>query len=155
MLYADPEERIALNQETLRLAQAAQDKRLALRAHLLLFDGYREQGANERSDVHVRGYESIAGEFPHGAFHWTMVGIRAGVALSEGRFEDAERAFRQAQELALRDDTRGTSMAALPAGVACAEERYVNLAEVEFRTREAFGSVSHDLGSCIGELLIV
>jgi tetratricopeptide (TPR) repeat protein len=154
MVYGDPEERLALNHETLRLAQAAHDKRLALRAHLLLFDAYWERGDVERGETNVRAYESLAREFSHGAFHWTLVGFHVAPALWTGRFEEAELKFREAQALARKDDTRGTSMAALPAGFACAEERYEGLAEVEFRTREAFGSVTHDLGSCIAELLI-
>jgi tetratricopeptide (TPR) repeat protein len=154
MVYADPEERTALNQETLRLAQAAHDKRLALRAHLLLANDYWEQGALDRVELHVRAYESVAAEFSHGAFHWTFVGLRAGLALGKGEFETAERDFRRTAELAQKDATRGTSMAAVPTGLACAEERYDKLAEVEFRTREAFGSVTHDLGGCIAELLI-
>lgn len=154
MVYAEPEERIALNQETLRLAQAARDKRLALRAHLLLMSDYWEQGAIDRVETHVRAYEAIASEFAHGAFRWTLVGILGARAMSDGRFEEARRAFLQTGELALKDATRGTSMAALPVGLASAEEKYEDVAEVELRTREAFGSASHDLAGCIAELLI-
>jgi hypothetical protein len=154
MLYADPEERVVLNRETLRLAEAADDKRLALRAHLMLFSVGWEQGAVGTAEVHVRGYEALAREFPHGAFHWTMVGVRAARALMEGHFEEAERGFLEAQELAKRDATRGTSMAALPAGNACAMERYDDIADIELRTREAFGSASDDLRGCIAEMLI-
>jgi hypothetical protein len=154
MVYADPEECIALNQETLRLAQAARDRRLAVRAHLLLSGGFWEQGDLEHAQAHVRAYESLAREFSHGAFRWPVVAIRAAIALSEGRFDEAERGFRESGELAQKDDTLGTSRAALPVGIACAEERYENIAEVEVHTREAFGSVSHDLGGCIAELLV-
>jgi hypothetical protein len=154
MVYGDPEERVVLNQETLRLAQGALDKRLMLRAHLLLFDAHWERGEIERGETHLQAYESLACEFSHGAFHWTVVALRGARALWTGRFEEAELKYREAQALARKDDTRGASMAALPAGFACAEERYENLAEVEFRTREAFGSATHDLGSCIAELLI-
>jgi hypothetical protein len=154
MLYADPEERVVLNQETLRLAEAAHDKRLALRAHLMLFSVGWEQGAVGAAEVHIRGYEALAREFPHGAFHWTMVGVRAARALMEGHFEEAERGFRECKELAMQDATRGTSMAALPTGNACVMERYDDVADIELRTREALGSASHGLGGCIAEMLL-
>jgi AAA ATPase domain len=154
MVYADPDERIAINQEALRLAQAAGDKRVALRAHLLLFNDYWESGDLKAADAHIRAYESLAAQFPHGAFHWAFVGIRGGLALLRGRFDDAERFFREGAELAQKDATRGTSMAALPAGLCCARERYDDLADVELRVRAAFGSVTHDVGGCIGEMLI-
>src|SRR5262249_44564045 len=90
MAYADTQERIALNQETLRLAQAAHGRRLALRAHLLLVCDHWEQGAEGRSELHVRSCESLASEFPHGAFEWMPICLRASISLSKGRFNEAE-----------------------------------------------------------------
>src|SRR5262249_14859920 len=107
MVFADPAERIALNQETLRLAAAARDKRLALRARLLSFSDCWEQGAAAEAEVHIREYDAIAREFPHGAFHWTLVAIRAAQTLWQGRFEEAEDAFRETRRLAEQDATRG------------------------------------------------
>src|SRR5262249_24019076 len=105
MTYAEPAERIALNVEALRLADAGRDKRVARRAHLLLFDGYWEQGAVDRVEVHVRGYEALSLEFTHGAFHWTVVGVRAPDHLMKGRFAEANEAFERVRELAKMDAT--------------------------------------------------
>jgi hypothetical protein len=154
MVYGDPEERIAVSQETLRLALAARDLRVALRAHLLLCNDYWDKGGLRAADAHMVAYESLAAQFSHRAFDWTMVGLRGAVALGQGRFDEAEYAFRETERLSHKDATRGTSMAALPAGFCCATERYAELADVELRVRAAFGSVAHELGSCIGEMLI-
>ncbi|MEO8179928.1 MAG: AAA family ATPase [Deltaproteobacteria bacterium] len=154
MVYGDLEERIAVGQETLRLALAARDLRVALRAHLLLFNDYWENGDVQTAEAHIGAYESLAAQFSHGAFHWALVGIRGALALGQGRFDEAEQAFRETERLSHKDATRGTSMAALPAGFCCATERYAELADLELRVRAAFGGVAHDLGARIGEMLI-
>jgi hypothetical protein len=154
MVYGEPEERIALSQETLRLALAARDPRVALRAHLLLFNDYWELGDMQTAEAHVGAYESLAAQFSHGAFHWAPVGIRGALALGQGRFDEAERAFQEMARLSYKDATRGMSMAALPAGFCCATERYAGIAELELRVRAAFGSVAHELGACIAEMLL-
>src|SRR6185436_10297597 len=133
---------------------SAGDKRVALRAHLLLFNDLWEEGDPTRAETHVRAYAALAAEFPQGTFEWVAVGIRAATALWEGRFDDAEALYREADVLARRDGARGTSMAALPAIVCCATERYVDLAGIESRVRAAFGSMTHDLGACLGEILV-
>src|SRR5262249_16480390 len=46
------------------------------------------------------------------------------------------------------------SMVALPIGFACAAERYEGLALVESQVRAILGSLPHELGGCLGEMLI-
>jgi hypothetical protein len=62
--------------------------------------------------------------------------------------------YRQAEEMSRDDEARGASMAATPVGFCCAAERYDDLPGVEARVRATFAAMGHDLGSCIGEMLV-
>jgi predicted ATPase len=165
LIYALPEERHPINQEALRLALAAGDKRRALRAHLLSWNDLLELGDRNGAEAHARAYETLASQLGHMALYWTSWGLRGATALWEGRFDDAEQAFARARELARADQTLGASMAALPVGLACARERYEDAPEIEARVRAAFGALagtpepatepaSAGVGSCLGEMLI-
>ena len=154
LVYAGASERMAIDQETLRLALTAGDKRVALRAHLLLLNDFWEHGDLRGADPHARSYEALLQEFPHDSFDWVGAGVRAATAMWEGRFDEAERLYREAAKLALSDAARGASMAALPVNLCCAMERYEDLAGVESQVRAGFGGMTHELGGCIGEMLI-
>ncbi len=154
LVYAAPEERMAINQEVLRLALAAGDKRVALRAHLFLANDFWELGSPAGVEPHVRAYGALLEELQQGAYGWVLVALRAAGALSEGRFADAERAYREAEQLSREDETRGAAMAAVPVGFGRAAERYDDLPGLESRLRATFGAMPDSLGSCMGEMFI-
>ena len=145
----------AINQEVLRLALAAGDKRVALRAHLFLADDFFEAGrlapAPTRTFARTRRCRASCATTRRAG---SDAALGAMAALWDGRFDEAEHLYRESEELALHDETRGASMAASPLGFCRATERYDDLPGLESRLRASFGSMQHDLGSCIGEMLI-
>lgn len=154
MFHADPEERIAIDFEALRLALAVNDKRVALRSYLLLSNDHWEKGDPIGSDAHAKAYGALVAEFQHGAFDWTGVGMRAARLLWRGEFDEAERAYEQALTMMRKDNARGASMAMTPVGVACARERYDDVAGIEARVRHAFGATGYELNHLLGEMVI-
>ncbi|HKP59608.1 MAG TPA: AAA family ATPase [Polyangiales bacterium] len=154
MISAEPTERIAINRETLLLALSAGDKRVALRAHLLLLTDYWELGDTKGAEAHVRAYEALAEELRHASFRWIGLLARAQTALWQGRFDEAAHCYRESESIVQKDPTRGPSMVALPIGFACAAERYEDLSSIESQVRAVLGSLPHELGGCLGEMLI-
>jgi tetratricopeptide (TPR) repeat protein len=154
MVYSAPEERRAISQEALRLALAAGDRRVALRAHLLLANDCWEEGDVSGAAAHTQSYETLARQFRHGGFDWIAAGLRAVSALWHGQFAEARRLYDQSLGLLQQDQTHGLSMAALPIGMACTQERYDDAAAIETSVRAAFSAKGRELGSCIGEMLI-
>jgi hypothetical protein len=154
IVCADPAERTAINREALLLALAAGDKRVALRAHLLLLTDCWEQGDVKGAEAHVRGYESLAEELRHVSSRWIALMTRGQTALWQGRFDEAERCFAETGALLRKDQTRGPSMAASAIGFACAAERYRDPSAIESEVRATLGALPPELGGCLGEMLI-
>jgi hypothetical protein len=155
ILHGDPDERATINRETLRLAMAAGDKRLALRAHLFLAGNCVELGDFAGVDAHLRSYASLTPQLGHNRFRWVTTALAAAHAARDGRFAEAERCNAEAErQMLAEDETRGSSMVATPLFLACTRERYVELAAIEARVRDVFGAMREDLGGCIGEMLI-
>jgi hypothetical protein len=154
LMYGDPAERTAIDSEVLRLALTAGDKRLALRAHLFLIGGCWEQGDPAGAEVHVRAYHDLVREFRHGRFDWVVLNFDAAKALHDGRFDEAGDVFGRMAEQSRHDQARGVSLAATPIVLACAAERYDDVAGLEAGARAIFGAMPHELGGCIGEMLV-
>ena len=152
--YAEPGEQVACSQEALRLAIAAGDKLVALRANLFLSGAWWQQGDVSQAHAHVRAHDALALEFRHSRLRWTSSLFHAATALWEGRFEEAERWHKEADEVSRGDPTRGVSLLAFPVGLCRAAERYGDLPCTESRLRASFASMRDDLVSCVGEMLI-
>jgi hypothetical protein len=153
-LYADPAERKLINQEAVRLALAAGDKRVALRAHGFLVGDLWELGDMVGARPHAVAVESLVREFRHGRFQWLASILRAMESLFEGRFEEAERRYREAEASLSQDEARGSLLLAAPISIACVTEQYEDAAALESKARAAFGSMGHGLSGCIGEMVI-
>jgi hypothetical protein len=153
-VYADPAERQLIYQETIRIALAAGDKRVALRAHGFLVGAFWAQGDAIGGRPHMVTVDALVREFRHGRFQWLASILHATAALFEGRFDEAGRLFAEAEVDLKADQARGALMAAAPISIACVTERYDDLAGLESRARARFGAIGHAVGSCIGEMLI-
>jgi AAA ATPase domain len=153
LVAGEPDERLAINQEVLRLAIAAGDKRGALRAHLFIFNDVWELGDFHTGVAHARAYEALANELRHDMFRWVSHVMRAAIAQWEGRFDDADIAAAAADAMVRNDEARGTALAAAPVGLAGAAERYDDLGVIEARVRAGFGA-AYDLNGCIGEMVL-
>lgn len=154
LVYGDLDERIGINGEALRLALAAGDKRLAIRAHLFLANDLRERGDRAGSVAHARAYEALTHEFRHTAFRWVAKGFHAVEAVWAGKLDDAVRLYAESLELSRADETFGASMAAVPVGLCRAIERYDDLPGIEAAVRARFGGMAHEVAEILGELLI-
>ena len=152
--YAEPAEQVACCQEALRLATAAGDKLVALRANLFLAGAWLQQGNVAQFRAHARAHDALALEFRHSRLRWTSALLRAAAALWDGRFEEAERWHHEADAVSREDATRGVSLLAFPVGFCRAAERYGDLPGMEARLRASFESMREDLVSCVGEMLI-
>ena len=153
-VYPDPAERSLLFEETLRLALAAGDKRVALRAHGFLVGASLDLGDPEGARAHVVAVESLVQDFPHGRFSWLLLFIRAIEELLQGRFEEAHEIYAEARASLNEDEARGALMAGSSLSVACVTERYDDVAGIEAETRAAFASLGYPFGGLIGEMLI-
>jgi hypothetical protein len=153
-LYVDPADRIDDHHELLRLSLAAGDKRLALRAHGLVTGDFWEKGDPASAAPHVRATETLAREFRHGRFEWLALTFRAHEVLQQGRFDDARRLYVDVTAALEQDEARGALLAGTPATVACVTERYDDVAGLEADLRSAFGSLPHELGGLLGEMVI-
>jgi tetratricopeptide (TPR) repeat protein len=151
-VFIDPDERIALNGEVLRLALAAGDKRVALRAHMLLVGDFWDRGDPDGAEPHLRAFETLAREFRHGRFEWWSLLLRGTAALCRGRFDEAARRFAEIEPML--KEARGAALVAMPLSVACVRERYDEAASIEANVRATLGAFEWDLGSCFGEMLI-
>jgi hypothetical protein len=153
-LYVDPAERIIDHQELLRLSLAAGDKRLALRAHGLLTADFWENGDPASAAPHSRAATSLAREFRHGRFEWFALIFRAAETLAQGCLDDARQIYADAKAVLEQDEARGALLAGTDASLACVTERYDDAAGLEADLRSAFGSLPHELGGLLGEMLI-
>ena len=153
LVFAAPAERIAVQQECLRLSLAVGDKLTAARDHLLLMAAHMEAGDLAGGDAHARAYEALL-ELRHPRYRWTPPALRAMRALWEGNFADAERWANESAVLWRQDEGRGAEWIAFPLGFCRATERYEDLPAIESQLRAAFGQLQHELGSCLGEMFI-
>jgi tetratricopeptide (TPR) repeat protein len=153
-LFVDPADRIIDHRELLRLAVAAGDKRVALRAHGFLAGDFWEQGDRARAEPHIVAIETLAREFRHGRLEWLALIFRALDVLVDGRFEEARRLHADLEAILAQDEARGALLIGAPATIACISECYDDVARLEQRVRSAFGSIPDKLGDCLGEMLI-
>lgn len=103
--YAPPQERIDVDQETLRLAQHAGDRLQAFRARLRLFVDHMELGEMFAADAVLLALSELANELGRPRQLWYAAMFQAARATLGGRFVDAERWLARALEVgAQRDD---------------------------------------------------
>lgn len=154
VLYADPAETAAINQELLRLALGAGDKRVALRSHMFLGGIAYQRGDVETAAIHSHAVRELVAEFGHGRFAWISALLDVFEALAMGRFDEAMRIHGVAEAAVQQDEARGALLAAAPLMMACVMERYTDRAQLEARTRAAYCVLPYDLAGCIAEMLI-
>ena len=154
MAYGDPDENIALNREAMQLALDAGDKRVVMRSHLLLVNAYADKGERDSARAHARGYAVLAAEIARGAFVWVSRAIEGADVLAEGRFDEAISLLGESTDGSQSDEARGTSHGATPVLLACAAERYDDVASIERTVRSTFAPLTHELGGCIAEMLL-
>jgi hypothetical protein len=102
--YAEPDERIALDQEMLQLAVQANDKIDAARAQTRLVIDYAEKGDTVRADETSRAFAELARALGRPRYAWQVAMFDGMWAVREGRFSDADASSRAAKELARRMD---------------------------------------------------
>jgi tetratricopeptide (TPR) repeat protein len=153
LVYGDPAERLLLNQESLRLALEAGDKLTALRAHLVLGADHTELGDRGASLAHLHAYRDLL-KFRQARYRWMGLGLATQTAMYEGRLDEAEQLWAEAERLSRDDQSRGGELALMPVGLARARDRDFDLTGLESRVRAALGASQQGLGSCIGEMLI-
>jgi tetratricopeptide (TPR) repeat protein len=98
--YAPPVERAPVSEELARLAGAAGDRPLVLRAQARLVIDYFEMGALDRCARAIEAYEALAREFRQPRHLWPGRLMRSMLASTEGRFDEAERIAEEAQAIA-------------------------------------------------------
>ncbi len=152
MVVGEPDERLAIDQEALRLGLEAKDTLVAVRAHLLLQSDLWELGDRSGAVAHGLAYEALVSQSRHDRFRWVSSLIHAVRLLCDGKFDDADRAFRSGEAVAHRDEARGATSVAFPIGQWRAAERPGELPALEARIRGVFGTAA--LPSCIGEMLV-
>jgi hypothetical protein len=101
--YANPTERAAVSEELARLAQAAGDRVLELRAQSRLVFDESERGDLRRGLRALDSYERLAHELRQPRHLWPARLMRSMLALASGRFEEADRSLAEARELARSD----------------------------------------------------
>jgi hypothetical protein len=102
--YAPPEERIDVDQETLRLAQIAGDRLQAFRARLRLFVDHMELGEVFAADAVLLALTELAHELGRPRQLWYAAMFQAARALLGGRFADADRWLERALEVGAQQD---------------------------------------------------
>jgi hypothetical protein len=153
-VYADPAERLDIHRETLRLALAAGERRVALRAHGFVAGTHWEMGDPAAAEPHVSAAEALVHELRHGRYQWLTVILRAAESLFGGRFEAALRGFREGEAVLAGDEARGAILIAAPVCIACVTERYDDVAVLEAQTRSAFARLRDPLAGCFVEMLL-
>ncbi|HWB80349.1 MAG TPA: hypothetical protein VG755_35535, partial [Nannocystaceae bacterium] len=146
--------RVDVMRETLQLAIAAGDHRVALRVRAFLVGTAAELGDPRGFDAQIDAIDALAREFSHGRFDWLAAFLRALEARARGHFEAARTHDRVADASLAEDEARGALMAGAAIDVACVTECYDDLTGLASRTRQRFAALAHTLGSVVGELLV-
>jgi hypothetical protein len=154
MGFGDLDERLALKEEILRLAQAAGDIRVVVRGHLFISGDFLEKGDFAGMRWHLRRYIDLQPDLGHSRFRWSAIALEASFALWDGDFEKARESFAEAESLMPEDETRGASMAATRAILCCASERYDDLESVESHVRKLFSALKTQLTDCLCQMVL-
>jgi DNA-binding SARP family transcriptional activator/tetratricopeptide (TPR) repeat protein len=96
---ANPEERLAIANEIVRLADAVDDRERAVQGRQYRLLALMELGDLERVDVEVAALTVIAEELRQPAQLWNVAATRANLALFTGRLDEAEDLIARALEL--------------------------------------------------------
>jgi hypothetical protein len=147
--YARPDERAAVSDELGRLATAAGDRVLALRAQGRLVIDYLEMGSLERSARALDAYEALAHEFRQPRHVWPGRLMRAMLATAAGRFDEAERLADEVPATT-SDETLRVTLAWRRVGHALACEREAAMMAAERALPDlfelpSFGSYAEDI----------
>jgi hypothetical protein len=155
LIFADAEERLPLNLETLRLSLLANDLVRAARAQLLLGSDYLQLGDRQSLRSHWHAYDELVRP-REVRYRWVPIAHQASDALWLGEFAKAEQLYLDANTVSLRYEGRGAELHAFRVGLITLAEREqadVDPSEIEPQIRTTFGAIG-SLESCIGEMLI-
>ena len=137
--YAHPAERAAVSEELARLATAAGDRALVLRAQARLVIDHLEMGALDRSARALDAYETLAREFRQPRHLWPGRLMRAMLASATGRFDEAEQLAAEAQAITPDDPISRVTHGWRRIGHALLCERELELAAAERALPAVFG----------------
>jgi len=101
-LSEDIKERLEVATEILRLAKAADNQEMALRAHYRRILDLMEIGDIPAVDAEIEAYARLAEELRQPRYLWQVPFLRASRALMEGRFSDCERLRQEALTIGRR-----------------------------------------------------
>ena len=104
------DERAALGDEALRLAQEAGDGDLALRVRAFLAIVHAERGDRDALDAEIAEYLRIAGDLRQAHHLWYANVLQAVQAMLDGRFDETDRLAKNAVELGKRGDDRNNAL---------------------------------------------
>jgi tetratricopeptide (TPR) repeat protein len=146
LYFADPAERIPLNQELVQLAGRAGDKVRVLRGHHRLCVDYLEQGDVMRADASIEAYERLAREVGHPAYLWKGPLLRAMRRMMQGRFAEAEELAAEAAEAAAgtEEPDRAISFMLHRIGFCRVAARHDDLADLAEQAARDFSPVVED-----------
>jgi tetratricopeptide (TPR) repeat protein len=102
--YVDPEERLDVDGEMLKLSERAGDRPHAFRARLRLFFDNAEIGDLASMDEHLRAITLLAEKIGRPRHRFYAAALKAVRALQEGRFEEADRLENEARAEMSRAD---------------------------------------------------
>jgi len=103
------DERAALGDEALRLAQEAGDGDLALRVRAFRAIVHAERGDRDALDAEVAEYLRIAGDLRQAHHLWYANVLQAAQAMLDGRFDETDRLAKLAVDLGKRGDDRNNA----------------------------------------------
>jgi tetratricopeptide (TPR) repeat protein len=98
--FADPAERIALNQELASVASRLGDKPRTLRGHLRLVFDYIECGDPVQADACIEVCARLAAQLGRPAYQWSIPFVRAMRKVMQGEFAAAEALVEEARAIA-------------------------------------------------------
>jgi hypothetical protein len=128
--FADPSERIPLNQELSTVASRLGDKPRALRGHLRLVFDYLEAGDPIQADACIEVCARLAAQLGRPAYQWSIPLVRAMRKVMQGQFAAAEELAEEARSIAARseDSNHETSFTFFRIGLLRAAARNTELA---------------------------
>ncbi|HUS31609.1 MAG TPA: hypothetical protein VMZ53_24050, partial [Kofleriaceae bacterium] len=98
--FADPSERIALNQELATVASRLGDKPRTLRGHLRLVFDYIESGDPVQADACIEVCARLAAQLGRPAYQWSIPLVRAMRNVMQGEFAAADAHVEEARSIA-------------------------------------------------------
>jgi hypothetical protein len=111
--YAAPEERLPLSRELVALALPRGELTIAQRAYARLAVDSLELGALSEAEIAVAAHERLGQALGHARWRWRSPLLRSMLALLAGRWQDAEAAQVEAEQLVAEAEDPGAGLTLL------------------------------------------